>query len=76
MTRLPVLSGQELIQALRKVGFEIHHQKGSHVILRRDSPPFTRLSVPKHRTLKRGLLRCLVREAGLTTEQSMEIVGK
>ena len=33
MPRLPVLSGRDLVRAVRKVGFEVHHQKGSHIIL-------------------------------------------
>ena len=69
MARLPVLSGRDVIKALQKAGFEIHHQTGSHVILKQARPPHLRLSVPNHKTIKRGLLRAIVREAGLMREQ-------
>jgi predicted RNA binding protein YcfA (HicA-like mRNA interferase family) len=31
--KLPVLSGEELIKALKKAGFEVVRQRGSHVSL-------------------------------------------
>ncbi|KAF5422865.1 MAG: putative RNA binding protein YcfA, dsRBD-like fold, HicA-like mRNA interferase family [Candidatus Methanomarinus sp.] len=37
MTKLPVVSGKQVIKALGKTGFYIHHQKGSHVTLRKSS---------------------------------------
>ena len=37
MTKLPVVSGKQVIKALGKAGFYIHHQKGSHVTLRKSS---------------------------------------
>ena len=69
MPKLPVVSGQDLVLALTKAGFEVHHQKGSHIVLKQTVPPFARLSVPNHKELKRGLLTSLIREAGLTREQ-------
>jgi len=33
MGKLPVLSGREVINALRKIGFEPSRQKGSHIVL-------------------------------------------
>jgi len=36
MTKLPQLSGKELINIFSKVGFKVVRQKGSHVFLRHD----------------------------------------
>jgi len=69
MGKLPVLSGRDVIKALQKAGFEVHHQTGSHVIVKQIHPPHLRLSVPDHGALKRGLLRAIIRDAGLTREQ-------
>lgn len=44
--KLPVVSGADTIRALRKVGYEIDEQHGSHIILRNTAPPHRRLSVP------------------------------
>ena len=67
MSRLPVISGRELVRVLRQVGFELDRQKGSHMILFRPEPKTT-LSVPDHRELDRGTLRSLLRQAGVSPE--------
>jgi predicted RNA binding protein YcfA (HicA-like mRNA interferase family) len=74
MTRLPVVSGDEARKAFEKIGYELSHQTGSHMILRRATPPHRHLSIPKHRELARGLLRGLIRDAGLTIEQFVELL--
>ena len=68
MTRLPVVSGRQCVQALEGAGFYLKRQHGSHLILRRDSP-FAQVVVPDHRVLDRGTLRAIIRQAGLTLEQ-------
>jgi len=65
MSRLPVLSGRDLVRALSKLGFALDRQKGSHMILFRASPPTT-LTIPDHRELDRGTLRAILRQAGLS----------
>ena len=67
MSRLPVCSGQDAIRAFQKLGYQVDHQTGSHVILRH--PEMRRLTVPSHRELAKGTLRALIREAGLTKEE-------
>jgi len=67
MSKLPVCSGADAIRAFRRVGYEVDHQTGSHIILR--NPSGRRLSVPNHRELAKGTLRALIRESGLSKEQ-------
>lgn len=69
MTRLPVVSGRDAVKALRKIGYEVDHQTGSHMILRRATPPYRRLTIPDHKELAKGTLRAIIREAGLTVEE-------
>ena len=69
MTRLPVVSGRDAVKALRKIGYELDHQTGSHMILRRSTPPYRRLTIPDHKELARGTLRAVIREAGLTVDE-------
>ncbi len=66
---LPVISGQQAIKALNKIGYEIHHQTGSHIILRQGIAPFRRLTIPSHKELKKGTLRAIIRQAGLTVDE-------
>jgi len=68
VTRLPVVSGNEAIRAFARIGYRLDHQTGSHLILRHESPPHRRLSVPDHRELAKGTLRSLIRQGGLTVE--------
>ena len=73
MARLPVLSGDEFVMTLGRIGFFLDRTEGSHMIL--IGPTGQRLSVPKHRELGRGLLRSLIRDAGLTRDEFLELVG-
>ena len=72
MTRLIVCSGADAIRAFLKIGYEVDHQTGSHVILRH--PAGRRLTVPNHGTLAKGTLRALIRDAGVTMEQFTELL--
>jgi len=50
MSRLPDVSGAELVKALRKAGFIVLRQKGSHVSMEKtDSSGRWRTVVPMHR---------------------------
>ena len=66
--RLPALTGQQIIAVLRRQGFDVVRQSGSHVILKHGDG--RRTTVPLHagRDLGRGLLRQIMRDAKLTVE--------
>ena len=67
MSRLPVGSGAAAVKAFRRLGYDLDHQTGSHIILRH--PAQRRLTEPNHRELAKGTLRALICEAGLNKEQ-------
>ena len=54
--RQPVVSGERLIKALRKEGWEVVRQRGSHVRLKKAGRRHA-LVVPLHRELRRGTSR-------------------
>ncbi|GAA6624173.1 type II toxin-antitoxin system HicA family toxin [Scytonema sp. NUACC26] len=60
MSKLPRISGQECVKALRKTRFYILRQRGSHIILRRNEP-FSEVVVPNHDELDKGTLRAIIR---------------
>jgi predicted RNA binding protein YcfA (HicA-like mRNA interferase family) len=70
MPELPVVSGAEAIEAFAYFGYQPVRQKGSHVRLKCPGRPT--ISVPLHDPVKRGLLRGIIRDAGLTVEQFCE----
>ena len=68
MSHLPRISGREVVKALRKIGYEFDHQRGSHIVLRQLSTPHRRLTVPDHDEVAKGTLRAIIRQAGLDVE--------
>ncbi len=73
MPKLPVISARECITALEKVGFYVSRQRGSHITLRRDNPS-GRVTVPNHKELKTGTLRGIIRQAGLSVDEFLELL--
>lgn len=76
MTRLPVVSGSEAVKAFCRIGYEIDRRRSSHIILRKVLPPHRRLVIPDHREISKGTLRALIREAGLTVEEFISLIGQ
>lgn len=72
MARLPLISGDDFVNVMRKIGYIWDHTEGSHMTL--IHPSRGRLSVPRHRELGRGLLRSLIRDAGLSREEFIELL--
>lgn len=71
--KLPTdISGQELVKVLLRMGFVVNRQRGSHIILRRDSP-YARVVVPDHKQVRPGTLRQILSEAGMTVEQLLDL---
>jgi predicted RNA binding protein YcfA (HicA-like mRNA interferase family) len=69
MSRLPSLTGRELIAALSKAGFQIARVKGSHHLLRHADGRTTTVPVHSGETLGPGLLAKILRDCDLTREQ-------
>ncbi|OIN89958.1 hypothetical protein COW80_04625 [Candidatus Beckwithbacteria bacterium CG22_combo_CG10-13_8_21_14_all_01_47_9] len=58
MPKLPQVSGKQVIKALKKIGFEVISQKGSHIKIRRESNgKADTVTVPNHRQIRKGTLR-------------------
>lgn len=73
MSRLPRISGRDCIKALEKIGYRRKHQKGSHVVLRREAP-FAQVVVPDHKELHNGTLRGILNRAGLSVEDFLRLL--
>ena len=74
MSKLPVVSGRDAVKALRKLGYQVDHQTGSHVILRLETPPHRRVTVRAHPELAKGTLCAIIREAGLTVGEFRKLL--
>jgi predicted RNA binding protein YcfA (HicA-like mRNA interferase family) len=76
MTRLPRVSGKDVVQALRRGGFEQSHMRGSHHYLRKPGVAAL-VVVPVHgsRDLPVGTLRAILHQAGLTVEDLVALLN-
>ena len=75
MVKLPSVSGERLVRALRRAGFVELRQKGSHVSLeKRVGKKVFRTVVPLHASLAKGTLADILKQAGLTREEFLQLL--
>jgi len=67
MPPLPVLSGKQVVNIFEKFGWEKAGQKSSHIIMVKEGYMAT-LSIPNHKEVAKGILRSLIRCAGLSID--------
>ncbi len=72
MTKLPIISGEECIKALQRLGYQVVRTRGSHkwLVCRGRSP----IPVPRHRELGRGILRKIINTADISVDEFMELL--
>ena len=68
MTRLPVISGFEMVKILTRFGWTPVRQTGSHCIMKKQGSIF-RIFIPQHRELRPGIIHQIMKEADLSIEQ-------
>ncbi|MHB8633960.1 MAG: type II toxin-antitoxin system HicA family toxin [Thermoplasmatota archaeon] len=71
LAQLKKISGKECIKILcNRFGFRVVRQKGSHIVLRKESPSGSRgASVPNHPELRLGTLKGILEQAGVSEEE-------
>lgn len=74
MPKLPVLTGKTVINALEKIGFQAVRQKGSHVQMEREDGRLVTIPVHAGKTIGKGLLRKILRDAELTKEELIALL--
>ena len=66
---LRVISGKDAVKAFKKAGWKVVRIGSStHMIMKKEGA-VTKLSIPDHKTLDRGLLRSLIRDAYLSIKE-------
>ncbi|AEF96605.1 type II toxin-antitoxin system HicA family toxin [Methanotorris igneus] len=57
LPKLPVVGGKDLIKFLKKLGYEVVRQRGSHVRLRKETElGIHNITIPYHEEIARGTL--------------------
>lgn len=76
MSKMPTVTSREAIRAFGRAGFEVARQESSHVTMKKLGHLFV-LTIPDggKRDLARGTLRRLVRDAGLTVDEFVDLLG-
>ena len=73
MTRLPSVGYVDVIRVLRKEGFVVVRQKGSHVRLQKHKGnQIIKITVPAHTPLKKGTLRRILKESKISVARFAE----
>lgn len=69
MSKLPSVTGDQVVSAFAEAGFVVVRIVGSHHIMKREQYPLV-LSVPVHagKIMKPGTLRSLIRAAGMRVD--------
>lgn len=71
MPRLSSLPTSRVLKAFERAGWQMR-QGGKHMVLTK--PGITaRLTIPRHRTVKQGLLLRQIKNAGLTVEEFLAL---
>ena len=74
MSKLPALTGNQVITALQKIGFSVARIKGSHHILIHADGRRTVVPVHSGETIGIGLLSQILRDCQLTREEFRSLI--
>lgn len=73
MGKLANISGKEAVKAFGKAGWILVGQVGSHCVMTKEGER-ANLSIPQHKELSVGTLRALIRAAGMTVDQFLDLL--
>src|SRR6266850_4087366 len=75
MPKLPSVSGERVVKALKRAGFVQLRRKGSHVSLeKRIGDKAWRTVVPLHSEVAKGTLADILKQCGLTLAEFLELL--
>lgn len=74
MTKVPSLSYEKVIGALKRDGWVVVRQRGSHIRLQKHThDDVLKLTIPAHRPIKRSTLSHILKQARLSVEAFQEL---
>ena len=75
MTKVSSLHYEQVIRALRRDGWVVVRQRGSHIRLHKETPTeVLKLTVPAHRPIKRSTLSHILKQAQLSVEKLISLL--
>lgn len=76
MSKLPSLTGRQVVKALQKAGFTVTRQKGSHAFLRHPDGRSTVVPLHAGETVGPGLLRKIIHDVEMTREEFRNLLRR
>jgi predicted RNA binding protein YcfA (HicA-like mRNA interferase family) len=74
MTKLPSLTGKDVVSILKKVGFEIKRQRGSHVFLQHPDGRATVVPIHSGEIIGPGLMLKILKDINMTKEEFYKLL--
>lgn len=75
MSKVPSVNYTQLINALKRDGWVVVRQKGSHIRLHKHiSDEMLKITVPAHKPIKRSTLSHILKQARLSTDKLKELL--
>ncbi len=75
MPKVPSVSGERVVRALKRAGFVELRQKGSHVSLeKRIGDKVFKTVVPVHSQLAKGTMADILKQCGLKLEEFLDLL--
>jgi predicted RNA binding protein YcfA (HicA-like mRNA interferase family) len=75
MSKVPNANYDKVINALRKDGWVVVRQRGSHIRLQKHTVDETlKITIPAHRPIKRSTLSHILKQARLDVERFLELL--
>jgi predicted RNA binding protein YcfA (HicA-like mRNA interferase family) len=71
--KLANIPGKDAVKAFQKAGWEVRGQVGSHLVLTKEGVR-KNLTIPQHPELAPGTLRGLIRTAGISVDEFLELL--
>ncbi|MGD2088797.1 MAG: type II toxin-antitoxin system HicA family toxin [Candidatus Aminicenantes bacterium] len=66
-------SGKQVVRALRRIGFVVDHQRGSHIFLHNINRNIS-VIMPQHKEVKKGTLNNILKKVGITINELKELI--
>ena len=76
MSSLPALTGTDLISILKKIGFAVDRQRGSHVFMKHPDGRGTVIPVHAKETIGPGLFSKILRDVDLSRQEFLDLIEK
>ena len=75
MTKIPVVDYPKVIKTLRRDGWVVVRQKGSHIRMQKEtSTGILKLTIPAHRPIKRSTLSHILKQADLSIKEFQDLL--